>query len=70
MSNESKTIGGILLLIALVIAVIFTGILSISESTAPVSENAVCEHKFVVTSEYDWWLQSYKTFSYFKMNYL
>lgn len=49
------------LFIGLIIA---AGCLCIQPTTETITEPApVCEHEFVVTSDYDFWLRSYKTFS-------
>lgn len=53
----------VIICIWIVFIVIVAAILSNKETYSPVTENTECEHEFVVTSKYDWWWRSYKTFS-------
>lgn len=58
----------LLILIAVgILAIVIVGILSISDITNTETPNTTvessCEHEFVVTSEYDWFWESYRTYS-------
>lgn len=61
---ENKTGEKIIVLACflIIIFVITLTVLSNNEVIAPGSTNT-CDHEFVVSSEYDWWWRSYKTFS-------
>ena len=66
MGDFEFTITGIILLVIMIIifiAAMFN--MSINESVAPVTNDVTtpCNHEFIVTSEYDWWWRSYRTFS-------
>ena len=63
MDGDSIVIGILVLCIIACIYGIISGVMGMNESKAPVVENTSCEHEFVVSSEYDLWMKSYRTFS-------
>lgn len=61
--NIHKTTIVIALILAMVF-ILFAFMFDVVENESVVSVNNVeCEHEFVITSKYNWFRQSYRTFS-------